>query len=117
FLLADARVEWDAAHDELHLLLTPRGPVAAIPLPEAGHWRLIDASGSGAADEPAAIAARFRELLRQAGFPNAAVGDPVWASAFRIHRRAVARLRVRRVFLAGDAAHLHSPVGGQGMNT
>src|SRR5690606_22134817 len=40
-----------------------------------------------------------------------------WTSSFRVHRRAVDRLRVGRCFVAGDAAHIHSPVGGQGMNT
>jgi hypothetical protein len=43
--------------------------------------------------------------------------DPVWLSAFRINERKVVDYRVGRVFLAGDAAHIHSPAGGQGMNT
>jgi hypothetical protein len=40
-----------------------------------------------------------------------------WSSYFRIHHRFVTRLRVGRIFIAGDAAHIHSPFGGQGMNT
>jgi hypothetical protein len=43
--------------------------------------------------------------------------DPIWLSAFRINERKVADYRAGRVFLAGDAAHIHSPAGGQGMNT
>ena len=43
--------------------------------------------------------------------------DPVWLTNFRLHHRAATRYRSGRVFLAGDAAHIHSPAGAQGMNT
>jgi hypothetical protein len=43
--------------------------------------------------------------------------DPVWMTNFRLHHRAVKHYRAGRVFLAGDAAHIHSPAGAQGMNT
>src|SRR5690606_4991913 len=45
------------------------------------------------------------------------LSDPLWTSSFSIHRRHVSKYRINRVFLAGDAAHIHSPAGGQGMNT
>ena len=61
---------------------------------------------------------RFQRLLRDQGLrPSAEVSDPGWTSAFRIHRRVVDRFRDGRCFVAGDAAHIHSPAGGQGMNT
>src|SRR5262249_7030695 len=50
------------------------------------------------------------------GPPEAVVDDPAWMIAFRLHCRMVDRYRVGRVFVAGDAAHIHSPAGGQGMN-
>ena len=45
------------------------------------------------------------------------VHDPVWMTNFRLHHRAAIQYRAGRVFLAGDAAHIHSPAGAQGMNT
>ena len=64
------------------------------------------------------VAAEAETLLRQrTGVSLRRIGDPAWASAFRIHRRQAERYRQGPVFLAGDAAHIHSPVGGQGMNT
>jgi hypothetical protein len=45
------------------------------------------------------------------------MSDPVWLAAFRINERKVKDYRKGRVFLAGDASHIHSPAGGQGMNT
>ncbi|CAN5909061.1 FAD-dependent monooxygenase [soil metagenome] len=117
FLLADARVDWDLDPDEAQILTTLEGVFPAIPLPEPGHWRLIDTSGAVDSTDPARIADRFRSALRLAGFPAARVRDPAWTSSFRIHRRVVDRFRLGRCFLAGDSAHIHSPAGGQGMNT
>ena len=117
FLLADVPIAWDRPADEAHVLLSPGGgAAAAFPLPEPGRWRLIDATGAVETDDCGRIVARFRDLLRAGGQPDAEVGEAAWAASFRIHRRIVDRLRVDRCFLAGDAAHIHSPIGGQGMN-
>jgi hypothetical protein len=51
------------------------------------------------------------------GSPSLVMSDPVWLAAFRINERKVKDYRKGRVFLAGDASHIHSPAGGQGMNT
>jgi hypothetical protein len=79
-----------------------------------GLWRLIRLERSeprhGEEVGDAEIRARVEEVLGTGPF------DVVWASRFRIHRRASARFRVGRVLLAGDAAHVHSPAGGLGMN-
>ena len=117
FLVADARIDWDRPHDQAQVFLTPAGAIAAIPLPEPGTWRLIDTTGLVVTDETGPALDHLRGLIHAQAGPDAEVADPTWISAFRIHRRIVDRFRVGRCFVAGDAAHLHSPAGGQGMNT
>jgi 2-polyprenyl-6-methoxyphenol hydroxylase-like FAD-dependent oxidoreductase len=122
FLLADLDLDWDLPHDEGHIWIGDDGLVAAIPLPGERRYRVIvplpPTYTVKEYESEAEIAAEAETFLGQrTGVPLRRVGDPVWASAFRIQRRQADRYRWGPVFLAGDAAHVHSPVGGQGMNT
>ncbi len=67
--------------------------------------------------EQAVLGLLVARLHERAGRPACAVGAAEWTSTFRIHRRLAERFRSGRILLAGDAAHIHSPVGGQGLNT
>src|SRR5215213_4132367 len=122
FLLADLDIDWNLPHDEGHIWIGDDGLVAAIPLPGERRYRVIvplpPAYAAKEYESEAAIATEAEIFLAQrTGLPLRRVGDPIWASAFRIQRRQADRYRSGPVFLAGDAAHVHSPVGGQGMNT
>lgn len=124
FLLEDVELDWDLPHDAITIWFSDEaGIVGAIPLPQERRWRLIVAlplTDANAPDhvDPATIPARAEEALyRRAGVSFRRTGEPFWVSAFRIHRKQADRYRAGPVFLAGDAAHVHSPVGGQGMNT
>ncbi|MGO9598209.1 MAG: FAD-dependent monooxygenase [Isosphaeraceae bacterium] len=117
FVLADARIDWERPDDEATAIFANEIQLAAFPLPEPGRWRLVDPSGAVGTDDPQLAAERFQYLLNANGFPKARVSDPVWVSSFHIHRRVVDRFRVGSCLVAGDAAHIHSPAGGQGMNT
>jgi len=117
FLLADVRLAWSRPDDEIAVTLTPGGPFAAFPMPEDGRWRLVDVTGEVDAVDPDAITARFRDLVARHAGPGATIDEPSWTSSFTIQRRVADRFRQGRCFVAGDAAHIHSPAGGQGMNT
>lgn len=143
FVLADLRVEWDLPDDEFHIFLSREGLTAIFPL-GGGRYRLIaDASpgapntqnaphggeaarteGAAAPAEAASAPAEGAPTLEQCqAIVSSRVGRPVtlaslgWSSRFTINSRMVAHLSKGRVLLAGDAAHIHSPAGAQGMNT
>jgi 2-polyprenyl-6-methoxyphenol hydroxylase-like FAD-dependent oxidoreductase len=118
FLLADVDLDWQRSHDEVHVWIDQEGQFAAMPLPD-NHWRLIvDIVAIPGHEVPRASLELFQRLLRErAGNVTTTISHPTWMSNFQINRRLVTSYRQQRVFLAGDAAHVHSPFGGQGANT
>jgi 2-polyprenyl-6-methoxyphenol hydroxylase-like FAD-dependent oxidoreductase len=117
FYLADVRIDWEQPEDEATFILDKQILIGAFPLPAPGRWRLVSPSTEIGTGDAAQAVERFQSLLNSHGFPQARVGDPAWVSPFRLHRRVVDRFRVGSCLVAGDAAHIHSPAGGQGMNT
>jgi 2-polyprenyl-6-methoxyphenol hydroxylase-like FAD-dependent oxidoreductase len=116
FLLADVTLRWPLSDRHGHLFLRPGGPIVAFPYPYPGQWRLIDTSNEAETGEQAPTIERFKTLFG-AFVPDMAVERAGWTSLFRIHRRLVDRYRIGRILLMGDAAHIHSPASGQGLNT
>lgn len=123
FMLADCKIDWPLDHD--HMKLFFQGPHVAIYLPLRGLdlGRVIvvgqvyggqELENQGA--HPVSLA-EVQEGLRQASGISATLSAPRWMTRYHIHHRGVERYQQGRVFLAGDAAHIHSPAGGQGMNT
>src|SRR3954471_24063843 len=113
FVLADVRMRWPLPDDEVQLLLSPEGLVVVAPLP-GGHHRVVATVDEAPADIPVSL---VQSLLETRGPGGAHVDELVWASRFSVHHRVADAFRRGPVFLAGDAAHVHSPAGGQGMNT
>lgn len=76
-----------------------------------------DSTGAPLPPMPDPTLADVQSVIDDRGPGGVTASDPVWLTTFRINERKVADYRAGRVFLAGDAAHIHSPAGGQGMNT
>ncbi|WP_410597280.1 FAD-dependent oxidoreductase [Amycolatopsis sp. lyj-23] len=117
WLIADAIVHSDLARDGLHWLFPGDGALMLFPFPDPGKWRLLDTTGEGEPEHPGRIARQFGAKLSQALGRDIAVEDPSWVSKFTIQQRAVPAMHVGRCFVSGDAAHVHSPASGQGLNT
>ncbi|MEU2392959.1 FAD-dependent oxidoreductase [Streptomyces sp. NPDC007369] len=113
FVLADVAMDWAPGPREVSMTFGPFGPTVVAPLPD-GRYRVVAA----VAEAPAAPDLAFVQQLLDGLAPGqATVRDLAWSSRFRIHHRVADRYRAGRLLLAGDAAHVHSPAGGQGMNT
>lgn len=118
FILADVRVDWSFPPGEGFAFMGQESLCAAIPMRGEARYRLIGMRAPSAeTPEGDPTLAEAQELLERLAPVSVRVSDPVWLQDFRLHRRLAERFRVGRAFLAGDAAHIHSPAGGQGMNT
>ncbi|MCC9738852.1 FAD-dependent monooxygenase [Streptomyces sp. MNU89] len=118
FVLADVLTTADLTEDEGHVFLGPEGLLLIVPMPEPRRWRVIAHVPEVREEERLTLDAPFLdELIRsRAGIAFGSHGV-TWQSRFALSHGLVDHYRRGRVFLAGDAAHIHSPVGGQGLNT
>ncbi|WP_331729731.1 FAD-dependent oxidoreductase [Streptomyces sp. NBC_00073] len=112
--LADAPVSTDLPPDTIYWVHTGSQALMMVPYQREGYWRLLD-TAPGA--QPGDAARRFSEKLGAGLGRPVRVGEPEWTSVFTFQQRMVPRMHDGRCFVAGDAAHVHSPASGQGMNT
>jgi len=122
-LLGDVEIRWPLPDGQIAICPNVDGVMLGFPLPGAHHFRIILIEpAKAAADERTLPAAEFLDAVRRAlpRFPASADVELLgthWLTRYRLHRKGVPTYRRGRCFLAGDAAHIHSPVGAQGMNT
>lgn len=113
FVLADVKLTGDAPHDQVILYWATAGLTVVAPLPD-GTYRIV----APVADAPEVPSAEFVQQIldTRVGADRLEVTAVIWGSRFRVHHRVADTFRAGRLLLAGDAAHVHSPAGGQGMN-
>ena len=117
FVLADAHLDGALRHGENYVWLHKYGSFAALPLPAPQTWRLfVDVTDVPKLGDVSLDLVR-RLMIERTGASGIEIHNPTWISEFKIHCRLVDRYRRGRVFMAGDAAHIHSPTGGQGIVT
>lgn len=112
--LADVHIDWAKPQNKMLIYVNDRGPLACFPMGETRYRVVMTAppafSGELTLDD---IVSEFKIRSLEAF----TLSNPLWLSQFTIHHRQIQNYRHGRVFFAGDAAHIHSPMGGQGLNT
>lgn len=123
FLLADCKVEWPLDHHRFRVFINGRRIGLFLPLYGSQLSRVMATDLSGgfgdgeAAQPPPLDLKEMQEGMSAAINMPVTLSNPAWITRYRAHHRFVDRYRSGRAFVAGDAAHIHSPAGGQGMNT
>ena len=115
--LMDATLDWSLPGDVVRVFRGD-GPQQFVVVPLGGDkYRLqLDHRDEAVQAGPPDVAEMQAALDRYAPVPGT-IATPTWVSAFRVHRRQIVAYREGRILLAGDAAHIHTPAGAQGLNT
>ena len=116
FYVADVEASGPALDGELHVDLDDADFLAVFPLAGQGRARLIGTVRGERAERAETFRIRGRQRPSHQE-PEVTVEQTRWFSTYRVHHRVAEGFRKGRAFLLGDAAHIHSPAGGQGMNT
>lgn len=118
FYVADAQIDWHLSHDDLHLCLSERSFLFFFPLQGEKRYRIVGVFPEEfSKDEGDVLYEEIERRIQEEAKLELAIHDVEWFSTYKVHTRHVSRFVEGRCFLAGDAAHVHSPAGAQGMNT
>jgi 2-polyprenyl-6-methoxyphenol hydroxylase-like FAD-dependent oxidoreductase len=116
WLLADVRLDWARPESEVHAFFRADGtPLICFPMREH-QWRLVVPFAGDRTPGPPDLA-EIQQLVDQRAPEPVVASEPTWLASFNCHRRSTDVYRRGHVLLAGDAVHIHTPAGGQGMNT
>ncbi|MBS2028190.1 MAG: FAD-dependent monooxygenase [Deltaproteobacteria bacterium] len=116
FILGDVKVDGDLPPGEILFFIAKDGPLVALPLVGESRYRIISVRAMAENEGPPQLEELQRRIDERSPIP-VKLSDAAWLTHFRLHHRIADRFRRGPLFLCGDAAHIHSPAGGQGMNT
>jgi 2-polyprenyl-6-methoxyphenol hydroxylase-like FAD-dependent oxidoreductase len=116
FYLIDGKVAEHFDIDLIRVFLSGKGLAGFFPMPDEGYYRIIGNMPDSAGDKELELADVLPSLNELVGH-EVDIEDCRWLITYKLHHRMADNFRLGRCFLIGDAAHIHSPVGGQGMNT
>ena len=118
FYVADVEIDWKYSHDALHVCLARNSVVAFFPMRGENRWRIVGSFPEGLdKDEGEVLYEEIEQRIRDEAELELEISHVNWFSVYKVHTRHVEKFSAGRCFLAGDAAHIHTPAGGQGMNT
>jgi len=117
FIQADAKIRWTFPKGVSYLFLTEAGYMMVIEMPDDIVRVFISLPDPDPNNKTDPTLEEVEDALRRLGSKDAELYDPVWLARYRTSHRRAPRFREGRAFIAGDAGHVHVPIGGQGMNT
>lgn len=115
FALGDFELNWNGRRDQVYYHVYDDTFFIFVPV-NATHWRVV-VKHDGAIPDATVQPSEITDVVARYLGPDVFRGDPIWISRAPFYMRIADRLRHGKLFLAGDAAHLYSPIGGTGMNT
>ncbi len=116
FIQSDSKIRWSLPRGSSYLWFTEQGYMMVIEMPNDIVRTFISVPDTDSAKRTTTLE-EVNDTLNLLGGVDAELYDPVWVALYRVNHRAAPAFRSGRVFIAGDAAHEHVPIGGQGMNT
>ena len=117
WMIADAQVDTELPPNSIYWVSVGSHSLMMVPMSEPGRFRLLDTAEINYDGDAQRLADRFSAKFTSGFGLRTTVHRPTWVSVFTFQQRMIPRMRVGRCFVSGDAAHVHSPASGQGMNT
>ncbi len=116
FVLGDVKIKWSYSEDRLRAFFHKKGPLFFFPMGN-DRYRIVCNRPYAKDQDKEVTLSYLQKVIDERDCGSIHLSDPTWMTHFNIHHRQVKHYRYNRVFLVGDAAHIHSPAGGQGLNT